>query len=132
MEYLIDTNICIHVIKKYPKKLVNKFKKLSIGDIGISSVTLAELEYGIAKSQHKTKNQQALTQFLIPLEVMAFNDLASSAYGEIRAQLETKGTIIGAMDLMIAAHALSLNSILVTNNTKEFSRVKGLEIENWI
>jgi tRNA(fMet)-specific endonuclease VapC len=101
-------------------------------DICISSVTLAELRYGVAKSQFKAKNQSALDEFILPLEVADFNEAASAVYGTLRADLEAKGTPIGALDTMIGAHALSLGLALVTNNTKEFNRVVGLKIVDWL
>ena len=132
MKYLLDTNICIYIIKKRPINIVNKFKTLSIGDIGISSITLAELSYGVEKSQYRNQNQEALYEFTLPLEVLHFDEKAAFHYGIIRTNLEKRGLPIGALDLMIAAHAQSLNLTLVTNNTKEFTRIKELSIENWI
>ena len=129
---MLDTNICIYLINKKPKSVLTKFKTLKLGDIGISSVTLAELMYGVQKSQHQQTNQIALSEFTLPLEIAAFDEEASAHYGVIRAQLEKRGTPIGALDLMIAAHARSLKSILVTNNKKEFQRVAGLSIEDWV
>lgn len=131
MKYLLDTNICIYIIRKKPKKVLEKFKKFNPGEIGISAITLAELEYGVAKSQHPDKNQQALAEFTLPLDVLPFDHNAAQAYGSIRTLLEKKGTPIGSMDLMIAAHAMSLNTTLITNNVREFERVKGINIENW-
>jgi tRNA(fMet)-specific endonuclease VapC len=131
MRYLLDTNICIYLIKKKPAKALAKFQAHSVGDIGISAVTVAELQYGVHKSQHVEQNQRALEQFLIPLICIPFDDQAAAAYGEIRAALETQGTPIGALDTLIAAHALSLNVTLVTNNTREFSRVPGLQVVDW-
>ncbi|MEK6764597.1 MAG: type II toxin-antitoxin system VapC family toxin [Nitrospirota bacterium] len=107
-------------------------KAEAVDDIGISSVTVAELEYGASKSRHPTKNRLALDQFISPLDVAAFDRDAATAYGRLRANLEQKGTPIGAMDLLIAAHALSLRVRLITNNAREFRRVPGLRIENWV
>lgn len=131
MEYLLDTNICIYIIKKRPIGVFEKFKCLSIGSIGISSITLAELQYGIMKSSYPEKNQEALDKFITPLEIIDFDYNATIAYGKIRADLERKGTSIGPLDTLIAAHAKSLDLILVTNNEKEFERILGLKIENW-
>jgi tRNA(fMet)-specific endonuclease VapC len=130
-KYLLDTDTCIYIIKKRPAWVFEKFQSLSLGQVCIYSVTLAELEYGVKKSQAKNKNQQALEGFILPLSVMPFDKQAASSYGEIRTMLEQKGTPIGPLDLMIAAHALSLNMILVTNNVREFSRIADLMIENW-
>lgn len=132
MEYLLDTNICIYIIKKRPHKVFEKFKSLSIGEIGISSITLAELQYGVMKSSQPTKNQEALNKFLTPLEIIDFDYSATLMYGMIRADLERKGMSIGPLDTLIAAHALSLNITLVTNNEREFIRVDGLNVENWV
>ncbi len=111
---------------------MEKFKQLTPDDIGISSITLAELQYGVEKSQHQEKNRKALQHFILPLEVIAFDDNAAVFYGNLRAQLEKKGQPIGCMDLMIAAHVKSLQLTLVTNNLKEFSKVSELLLENWI
>ncbi len=129
---LLDTNICIYIIKRKPEEVLCHFQQYHPGDIGISSITLAELQYGVAKSQTSQRNAEALAEFLIPLEVLSFGELATQTYGTIRALLEQQGNIIGAMDLLIAAHALSLGAVLVTNNVKEFERVPELKIENWV
>lgn len=131
MEYLLDTNICIYIIKKRPIGVFEKFKSLSIGSIGISSISLAELQYGIMKSSCPEKNQEALDKFITPLEIIDFDYNATIEYGKIRADLERKGTSIGSLDTLIAAHAKSLDLILVTNNEKEFERILGLKLENW-
>lgn len=132
MKLMLDTNTCIALIKRKPAHAIQKFSKYKIGDIGISAVTLAELRFGIAKSLHQAKNQAALDEFLLPLEIAPFDEAATVAYGALRATLEKKGTPIGALDTMIAAHALSLEVTLVTNNTREFKRVPKLEIADWI
>jgi tRNA(fMet)-specific endonuclease VapC len=103
-----------------------------VGDIGLSTVTLAELQYGVAKSVFPERNQEALAAFTLPLEILPFDAPAAAAYGPIRATLERQGTPIGAMDLLIAAHAVSLGVILVTNNPREFRRVSDLHVENWV
>ena len=131
MEYILDTNICIYIIKKKPANVFDKFSKLPLGDVGISTITLSELQYGVRKSAQPEKNQLALSQFLIPLEIAEFDSDAATEYGEVRASLEKKGTPIGPLDTLIAAHVKSLELILVTNNEKEFKRVTGLKIENW-
>ena len=119
------------IIKKKPAQVFEKFKKLPLGSVGISSITLAELEYGVKKSGQPEKNQLALNQFLIPLEVVNFDSKAAVEYGIIRSNLEKSGTPIGPLDTLIAAHRISLELTLVTNNEKEFRRVIGLKIENW-
>ena len=131
MEYLLDTNICIYIIKKRPIIVFDKFRSLSIGSIGISSITLAELQYGIMKSSNPDKNQEALDKFLTPIEIIDFGFYATMEYGKIRAELERKGTPIGPLDTLIASHAKSLDLTLVTNNEREFERISGLKIENW-
>jgi len=131
MKYMLDTNICIYIIKEKPKKVINKFHTLDVGDICISSITLAELEYGVEKSQYTERNRLALAGFLSSIEILSFSDKTAKSYGRIRANLERQGNIIGAYDLMIGAHALSENLILVTNNTKEFQRINNLSLENW-
>jgi tRNA(fMet)-specific endonuclease VapC len=131
MKYMLDTNICIYIIKGKPKKVIDKFYTLNIGDVCISSITLAELEYGVEKSDYKERNKLALTGFLSSIEILPFSDQAAAEYGKIRANLERQGNIIGAYDLMIGAHALSENITLVTNDTKEFNRIENLSLENW-
>lgn len=132
MRYLLDTNICIYVIKRRPPQVLARFQRCAVGDIGLSTVTVAELQYGVAKSAFPERNQQALAAFTLPLEILPFDAPAAAAYGPIRATLERQGTSIGAMDLLIAAHAVSLGVILVTNNLREFGRVPGLQVENWV
>ena len=131
MRLMLDTNICIALIKQKPANVVEKFNDYQVGDICISSVTLAELRYGVAKSQYQQKNQTALDDFLMPLEVALFDEAAANTYGVLRASLEQKGTPIGALDLMIAAHALSLHLTVVTNNTREFNRIPNLLVVDW-
>lgn len=132
MKYLLDTNICIYIIKKKPPQVFDKFQILNPSDVAISSITLAELEYGVYKSQKQQQNQIALNQFLLPLEIIAFDEKSTEIYGKIRTELEKKGQIIGAMDLLIASQALALDLTLVTNNIKEYARINNLKIENWI
>ena len=132
VRYLLDTNICIYIIKQQPVAVLKRFLEYQIGDIGISSVTLSELRYGVAKSAHQEKNAKALDEFIIPLEVVSFDEEAARVYGEIRATLEKAGTPIGAMDMLIAAHAVSLGIPLVTNNTREFVRIPLLNSIDWI
>ncbi len=132
MKLMLDTNICIAIIKQKPKDILQKLSAYQVGDICISSVTLAELRYGVAKSQYQDKNQAALDEFILPLEVADFDEAAALYYGTLRATLEKQGTTIGSLDTMIGAHALSLNVILVTNNTREFNRITGLKLVDWI
>ena len=130
MKYLLDTNTCIYIINERPPRVLARFAKHSVGDIGISCITAAELAFGVSKSR-SARNRAALEGFLLPLELVAFGPDAALAYGAIRADLEQHGKPIGPLDTLIAAHAFSLNLTLVTNNAREFSRVQGLQIENW-
>lgn len=132
MKYLLDTNICIHIIRKQPSELLDHLTHQKVGDVGVSVITVAELQHGVAKSQSPEKNQAALEHFLMPLAIADFGYEAAIVYGPLRASLERRGTPIGSMDLLIAAHAVSLDTILVTNNVKEFKRIPNLEIEDWV
>lgn len=129
--FLLDTNICIYLIKKRSPELIAKLLEHSVTEIALSSITLSELKYGVHKSQHQEKNAAALERFLFPFQVLPYDDLAANAYGKLRAELERKGALIGSLDMLIAAHAIAVKAVLVTNNTKEFSRVAGLKVENW-
>lgn len=131
MKLMLDTNICIYIIKQRPAAVLKHFLEYQIGDIGISSITISELRYGVAKSTHREKNAKALDEFIIPLEVVSFDEDAAHVYGDIRATLEKAGTPIGAMDMLIAAHAVSLGIPLVTNNPREFVRIPALNIIDW-
>ena len=132
MIYLLDTNICIYLIKQKPPQILAKFNRYTLDDLGISAISVAELQYGVQKSRFPAQNQAALEQFLLPLNIVDFDYAAAIAYGRIRAQLEAHGTPIGAMDLLIAAQALSANLTIITNNTREFSRIPSLRVLNWL
>ena len=131
MTYMLDTNICIYVMKKKPENVLRRFREEMDGGICISSITLAELEYGMKHSSDPVKNEQALLRFLAPLSVLPFGAAAASEYGEIRAYLQSRGTPIGPLDMLIAAHARVEGMTLVTNNMREFERVPELDLENW-
>lgn len=131
MKYMLDTNICIYLIKKKPEKVLRHFSAHTVGDIGISSITLAELRYGVEKSQQVQRNREALHAFLLPLEIADFDAEAASSYGIVRAALEKAGTSVGSMDMLISAHALSLGVTLVTNNVREIKQIKNLNIADW-
>lgn len=131
MILMLDTDICVHLIREKARSIIDRFREHAIGDIGVSAVTLAELEYGVSTSSRPSKNKEALDQFVAPLAVAAFDRSATAAYGKARATLERSGQSIGAMDLLIAAHALALNVRLVTHNVREFRRVPGLRVEIW-
>ncbi len=128
---MLDTNICIRVIKDRPEAVCNKLSAVSVGEVAISSIVAAELWYGVAYSQKKKQNEAALKDFLEYVEVMAWRSEAGPIYGQIRAELKKRGSPIEAMDLLIAAHAVYLDAVLVTDNIKEFKRVPDLKIENW-
>lgn len=131
MRYMLDTNICIYVMKNHPETVVRRFKEHAIGDICISTVTYHELMYGVEKSNNPQRNRTALAMFLSPIEILEYDELAAEDSGRIRAELKKRGTPIGPLDTMIAGHARSKGYTLVTNNTREFERVEGLELENW-
>jgi tRNA(fMet)-specific endonuclease VapC len=132
MQYLLDTNICIYLIKKRPPEALVQFKRHSPQDVAISTVTLFELEYGVQKSQYFERSQDALARFLLPLNLVDIDRFAAVDAAVIRAELEKKGMPIGPYDLLIAGLARSRNMTLVTNNTREFERIDGLRLENWV
>ena len=127
---LLDTNTCLYNINNRPPKVLDRFNAYKAGEIGISSIAASELAYGVAKSG-SIKNRKALDMFLAPLQILPFDSQCLWFYADLRASLEKKGLSIGPMDSLIAAHALSINGTLVTNNLKEFSRVPQLKLENW-
>ncbi|WP_442864470.1 type II toxin-antitoxin system tRNA(fMet)-specific endonuclease VapC [Alteromonas sp. PRIM-21] len=131
IKYLLDTNICIYVIKNRPLEVLSKFND-SAGRMAISSITLAELLHGCEKSQKVEHNTRQVEDFCSRLEVLEYGNNAAQHYGSIRANLEKSGQMIGVNDLHIAGHARSLGLTVVTNNEREFHRVKGLLVENWI
>ena len=132
MRVLLDTNICIYMIKNKPPEVRKHFEEFVPGDIAISSITVAELQYGVEKSAAREKNALALEAFLLPLEIAHFDLDSSITYGKIRAGLERQGTPIGGMDMLIAAQAIAQGFTLVTHNLKEFNRVPGLKCETWV
>ena len=127
---LLDTNTCIYIINNRPPNVLERFRKYKAGEVGISSIAASELAYGVAKSG-SVKNRKALDLFLAPLKVLPFDSQCLWFYADLRASLEKQGLTIGAMDTLIAAHALSIDGTLVTNNLKEFARVPKLKLENW-
>lgn len=131
MKYMLDTNICIHVIKHKPETAIRNFLTHQPDDLCISAITLAELLHGVEKSKFQDRNRLAVSMFLSGIAVLDFDSIAAQAYGELRADLEQNGTPIGPMNMLIAGHAKSRGLILVTNNTGEFTRVKGLQLEDW-
>lgn len=132
MRYLLDTNICIYIIKNHPPGVLEKFRQHSPEDVAVSSITLFELEYGVNKSHYKKRSQNALAKFLLPLNVIDLDRFAASEAAAIRAHAEKKGRPMGPYDILIAGIAKSQNMRLVTNNEKEFETIEGLGIENWV
>ena len=132
MTYMLDTNICIYAMKNKPEQVLQRLKSEIDNGICISSITLAELEYGMQHSSNPLRNEQALLRFLIPISILPFEATAANEYGALRTYLQGLGTPIGPLDMLIAAHAKAENLILVTNNVKEFIRVPNLKIENWV
>ena len=132
MEFMLDTNICIYIIKKKPMTVINRFKDIEDSSIGISTITLSELLYGVSKSIQPAQNLVAIAQFSAPLEILPYDDEAAHYYGTLRAHLERIGNPIGSLDMLIAAHALSKSCTLITNNEKEFGRIPNLKIDNWV
>ncbi len=130
--YLLDTNICIYIIKQKPQQVLEKLMKIDCNDIAISTITIAELEYGAEKSLHKEKNKIALLEFLSVFQIIEFDDKDAVEYGKIRADLEKCGQPVGAMDMLIAAQARARDCTLVSNNIKEFKRIANLKLENWV
>jgi len=129
---MLDTNICIYLIRNKPMQVKTHFDAHAVGELCLSSITVAELMHGVDKSRHAETNRRALERFLLPFEIVAFDEAAAVRYGRIRAALEKRGQVIGNMDMQIAGHALALDAVLVTNNVHEFERVEGLQIENWV
>lgn len=127
---LLDTNTCIYIINNRPPNVLERFRKYKAGEVGISSIAASELAYGVAKSG-SLKNRTALEMFLAPMQILPFDSQCLWFYADLRASLEKQGLSIGPMDSLIAAHALSIDGTLVTNNIKEFMRVPKLKLENW-
>jgi len=128
---MLDTNICIYIIKNQPQSVLEHLKAKQPEGLAVSAITLAELEHGVAASAFPEKNALALLRFMVIARCLPFSHRAAGAYGKIRADLQRRGELIGAMDMLIAAHAKSEGLTLVTNNTREFERVDGLKLDNW-
>lgn len=131
LAYMLDTNICIYVMKTYPPAVLEKFNALA-DQLCISSITLGELHYGAEKSAHRARNLTAIEHFVARLDVLPFADKAAAHYGQVRAELERAGTPCGSHDMQIGAHARSDGLIVVTNNMREFARMPGVRVENWL
>lgn len=130
--YMLDTNICIDILRHPAGRAIKRLQQQTPGEVAISAITLAELEYGVHRSADPAKNAQLLVEACAPLEILPFDNNACAAYGLVRCELEHKGVPIGPLDTLIAAHALSRDAILVTNNMREFKRIKRLRLENWV
>ena len=131
MMYLLDTNICIYVINHKPQQVFERFRQYQLGQLAVSSITASELAFGVEKSGSE-RNKQALKKFLSPLEILPYDEQAIWHYAQLHHDLQSKGQTIGSLDMLIAAHALALDVVLVTNNTKEFERIEKLKLENWV
>ncbi len=132
MRYLLDSNICIYIMKKHPREVIHKFKQHDPGVIGVSTITVSELQYGISKSRKPILNAQRVQEFLAPLEIIPYDEKAAAVYGHIRCQIEEHGKPLGPLDVLIAAHVLSRDLTLITNNEEEFRRINRLKVENWV
>jgi tRNA(fMet)-specific endonuclease VapC len=131
VKYLLDTNICLYIIKRRPEQVIQELAKQTVGQVGISTITAAELWHGVVRSQSVERSRVALEQFMVPLVIAEFDAAAALVYGQIRVALERQGWPIGPFDTLIAAHALSLGAALVSNNEREFRRVPDLTVVNW-
>ena len=129
---LLDTNTCIYFLNRRSEKIIRRFKQLSPSQIRLPSITVAELYYGAEKSKSKSKNRQRVKQFASTFDIIPFDEKACIAYVKVRCKLEKAGTPVGPMDLLIASIGLAHNFVVVTNNEKEFKRISGLKVENWL
>ena len=130
--YMLDTDTCSYIIRERPASVLKRFRQLAMEQICVSVVTYAELLYGVERSSSKRINRPIVDDFVRHLDVIAWDEAAAEQYGKIRADLEARGEPIGAMDMMIAAHAKSIKAVLITNNQKHFARIKRLMVENWV
>src|SRR5262245_24883724 len=131
MKYMLDTNVCVDIMRERSPKAMQRLRTMRPDDVCVSAVTLSELDYGACRSSDPERNRLLTAEFMTPIDVVSYDDACAPHYGLIRALLESKGTPIGPLDTMIAAHALTLNATLVTNNAREFRRVPDLRVENW-
>jgi tRNA(fMet)-specific endonuclease VapC len=130
--FMLDTNMCVALIRGQAARVFERMRRRRVDEVGMSSITLAELQYGVAKSARPEHNAALLAEFCAPLAIVPFEDGVAEAYGRVRAALERAGMSIGPLDTLIAAHALALDVTLVTDNEREFRRVEGLRVENWM
>ena len=131
MKYMLDTNTCVFVLRHKPLCVTERFQQCAVNEVCVSAITVAELRFGADKSLQPEANHDKLSKFLMDVDIIDFDPGAADAYGEIRADLERRGQTIGALDMLLAAHASSEDLIFVTHNTSEFQRVKGLQLEDW-
>ena len=131
MKWMLDTDTCIAIIKGKPASVLKKLRGKSVGQVGISSITLGELAFGAAKSSRREEAHAALSEFLLALEIASFDNDAAASYGQLRASLEKRGTPLGPLGTLIGAHAVALDVVLVTHNTREFSRIDSLRLDDW-
>lgn len=131
MRYMLDTNVCIDYLKGNSEKFRDRIISAPEDTLCISAITFSELMFGVENSSNREKNLVALNFFLLKIYIIPYDDQAAAAYGVIRKQLKQEGNIIGGMDMLIAAHAKSIDAVLITHNTREFCRVQGLRIEDW-
>ena len=129
--YLLDTNICIFIKNGKPPQVLQRLRQAIKEKVYISSITLAELQYGVYNSLAIEKNRISLTQFIAPFSLLNFDDDDAEEFGRIRSYLKRSGSLIGPYDMLIVAQAISKNLVLVTNNTAEFSRIQNLRLEDW-
>jgi tRNA(fMet)-specific endonuclease VapC len=132
IRYILDTSVCVEILRGRADNAVNRIRECADDEIGISIITLAELQYGTARSNRPEHHAEVVIDFVTPLVVLPFDAEAAKVYGEVRAALERAGTPIGPLDTLIASHAISVNAAIVTNNVREFQRVAGLHVENWL
>lgn len=130
--YMLDTNMCIFIIKKKSLNVLDRLKDSRGKGLSISTITLAELEFGIANSDYKERNRIALMEFLAIINIKPFDESATREYGIVKKDLKDRNCLIGPLDMLIGAHAKSLDMVLVTNNVREFNRINGLQIEDWV
>jgi tRNA(fMet)-specific endonuclease VapC len=131
MRFMLDTNLCIDLMRGKANAAFKRLRSLAIDQAGISTITLAELRYGASKSARQAHHESMVIAFCAPLAIAPFDAEAAEIYGTIRASLEAAGTPIGPLDTLIAAHALAMGATLVTSNVREFQPVQGLSVENW-
>ncbi len=132
LRYLLDTNICIYVAKHRPDSVLRRFRRLKVGEVAMSVITYGELYYGASKSKRRDEAQKTIGELASMIPVLPLATQVGEQYGVVRSELERAGRPIGNNDLWIAAHALTLGVALVTNNAREFKRIRGLEVENWV